>query len=49
VVRIIRDRKAGLSFAAIASALDADAVPTPMPNAARWYPSTVARIYQKAS
>jgi DNA invertase Pin-like site-specific DNA recombinase len=44
VARIVSARAAGQSFPRIAAALDADAVPTPN-GGARWYPSTVARIY----
>lgn len=42
--RIIRARKRGDSFNAIAKRLQAQKVPTPG-NGQRWYPSTVARIY----
>lgn len=43
VSRIAAARRTGASFSAIASALDADAVPTPN-GGQRWYGSTVARI-----
>lgn len=44
--RIVSARGEGLSFATIAAALDADAVPTPS-GGARWYGSTVSRIYAR--
>jgi len=43
VARIVAASSAGHTVAAIARALDADAVPTPF-GGLRWYPSTVARI-----
>lgn len=46
-LRITAEREDGLSFAAIAAALDADAVPTPS-GGARWYGSTVSRIYARS-
>lgn len=43
IARIIQARRTGASFAAIAAALDGDAVPTPN-GGQRWYGSTVSRI-----
>jgi DNA invertase Pin-like site-specific DNA recombinase len=44
VARIVKARKRGDSFAAIAQRLDRQRVPTPG-NGKRWYPSTVRGIY----
>jgi DNA invertase Pin-like site-specific DNA recombinase len=47
IKRIVRARSRGESFATIAKRLDRD---TPPPGGgARWYPSTVERIYKRAS
>lgn len=46
VARIVRQRKRGSTFGAIARRLDAQQVPTPG-GGARWYPSTVERIYKR--
>lgn len=46
VRRIVRARAKGDSFNAIARRLDAARVPTPG-GGARWYPSTVERIYKR--
>lgn len=43
IARILAARRTGDTFAAIASSLDADAVPTPN-GGQRWYGSTVSRI-----
>ena len=48
VRRIVRDRNAGLTYDAIASALTADNVLSPLGNPA-WQPSTVRRIYASAT
>jgi DNA invertase Pin-like site-specific DNA recombinase len=48
VRRIMLDRKAGLSFAKIAAALEAEAILSPA-GLATWQPSTVRRIYASAS
>ena len=48
VTRIVRARKRGEPFHRIAARLDRQGVPTPG-GGARWYPSTVARIYKAAS
>ncbi len=48
VTRIVRARKRGDSFNKIAQRLDRQGTPTPN-GGARWYPSTVARIYKAAS
>jgi DNA invertase Pin-like site-specific DNA recombinase len=48
VTRIIRARKRGDSFNTIAKRLDKQGTPTPN-GGARWYPSTVARIYNTAT
>jgi DNA invertase Pin-like site-specific DNA recombinase len=45
--RIAAARAEGSSFAAIAAALDAEAIPTPS-GGARWYGSTVSRIYARS-
>jgi hypothetical protein len=42
------DRNAGLSFAKIAAALEAEAILSPA-GLATWQPSTVRRIYASAS
>ena len=44
VARIIEERAAGASFAKIALALNADAVPTAQ-GGARWYPATVKAVF----
>jgi DNA invertase Pin-like site-specific DNA recombinase len=46
--RIVRARKRGDSYGAIAKRLDRDRVPTPG-GGLRWYPSTVSRIYTAAT
>jgi hypothetical protein len=43
VERIACERQSGATFAAIASGLDADSIPTPG-GGVRWYPSTVQRL-----
>lgn len=48
VARIVRERDAGSSFNLIAAGLDADNTPTPA-GGARWYGSTVARLYRAAT
>jgi DNA invertase Pin-like site-specific DNA recombinase len=48
VTRIIRARNRGDSFNTIAKRLDKQRIPTPN-GGARWYPSTVARIYNAAT
>ncbi|ADU06414.1 Resolvase domain protein [Micromonospora sp. L5] len=48
VTRIKQEREAGKSFAAVASGLDADGIPTPG-GGKRWYASTVARIWEAAA
>lgn len=47
VGRIVRARKRGDSFNTIAKSLDKSQTPTPS-GGQRWYPSTVARIYNAA-
>ncbi|WP_081625480.1 recombinase family protein [Mycobacterium sp. 141] len=48
VRRIVQDRNAGLTYDAIASALTADNVLSPLGNPT-WQPSTVRRIYTSAT
>ncbi len=48
VKRIVKARSCGETFAAIAQSLDAKKVPTPS-GGVRWYPATVARIYNNAT
>lgn len=48
VQRIVRARKRGRSYAAIARTLDTQRVPPPG-GGARWYPSTVERIYKRTA
>ena len=45
VARVVALRAEGLSYARIASALDAEQVPTPG-AAQQWYPATVARLHK---
>jgi DNA invertase Pin-like site-specific DNA recombinase len=47
VERIVRERSAGRSLAAIASGLDADEVPTAQ-GGARWYPATIRKVIAAA-
>lgn len=47
VERIVIERESGASFAAIASGLDADSIPTPG-GGVRWHESTVRRLFQSA-
>lgn len=46
-VRVVRERTAGSTLAAIASGLNDDGVPTAR-GGARWYPSTVKAVLQSA-
>lgn len=48
VRRIVLDRNAGLSFAKIATALEAEGIPSPA-GRPTWQPSTVRRIYASAT
>lgn len=48
VGRIVAAREAGATYNAIAKALDRDSIATPS-DGARWYPSTVRRIYTAAT
>jgi hypothetical protein len=47
VTRVLAERTAGRSYAAIAAGLTADGVVTPG-QAAHWYPMTVRTIEQRA-
>lgn len=47
VERIVREREAGRTLAAIASGLDTDRVPTAQ-GGARWYPATVRAVLHSA-
>ncbi len=48
VARIVTERAAGRSYAAIAAGLDAACVPTPN-GAQRWHKTTVVRLHQAAT
>jgi hypothetical protein len=48
VRRIVRDRQAGLTYDAIASALTAENLLSPL-GKPTWQPSTVRRIYTSAT
>jgi len=48
VARIVDDRAAGLSYAAIAAHLAGDSVPPPG-SATRWWPTTVKAIAERAA
>jgi DNA invertase Pin-like site-specific DNA recombinase len=48
VRRIVRARNKGEPFNRIAARLDRQGIPTPN-GGARWYPSTVARVYDRAT